>query len=92
MACVKFLSSNKESFLVSKEWNEFKNVDRDLAFRLLESSALIDEKQIVEKQIDKKEFREEQTRCPRCQYYSSSPGYSPCAPRYYPSSPRISYN
>uniref|UniRef100_A0A1I8B6L3 BTB domain-containing protein n=1 Tax=Meloidogyne hapla TaxID=6305 RepID=A0A1I8B6L3_MELHA len=45
-ACVKFLSANKETFLVSKEWNEFKVNNKDLAIRLLESSALDKEKQI----------------------------------------------
>ena len=52
-ACVKYLSANKRNFLVSNEWNEFKSKNKDLAFRLLELLALIEEEkdeQVIEKQ------------------------------------------
>uniref|UniRef100_A0A915NUJ2 Uncharacterized protein n=1 Tax=Meloidogyne floridensis TaxID=298350 RepID=A0A915NUJ2_9BILA len=50
-ACVHFLSANKQSFLVSKEWKQFKSLNKNFAFRLLESSALIEERQIERKQV-----------------------------------------
>ncbi|KAL7080701.1 hypothetical protein ACQ4LE_000940 [Meloidogyne hapla] len=48
-ACVNFLSANKECFLISIEWNEFKVNNKELAFRLLEENILI------EKDLAKKE-------------------------------------
>uniref|UniRef100_A0A915LRI5 Homeobox domain-containing protein n=1 Tax=Meloidogyne javanica TaxID=6303 RepID=A0A915LRI5_MELJA len=65
-ACINFLSANKQSFLVSKEWKEFKSLNKDLAFRLLELSALKEEKQIEEKQV-----------CPKCEQRRNSSRYSP---------------
>ncbi|CAK5077516.1 unnamed protein product [Meloidogyne enterolobii] len=50
-ACIHFLSANKQSFLVSKEWKEFKSLNKEFAFRLLEASALIEERQIEKKQV-----------------------------------------
>nr|CAD2163054.1 unnamed protein product [Meloidogyne enterolobii] len=50
-ACVNFLSANKQSFLVSREWKEFKSLNNDLAIRLLESLALNEEKQTEKKQV-----------------------------------------
>ncbi|CAK5083247.1 unnamed protein product [Meloidogyne enterolobii] len=57
-ACVNFLTANKQIFLVSKEWKEFKSLNNDLAFRLLESSALNEEKQMEEKRV---------VSCPNCE-------------------------
>ncbi|KAL7080319.1 hypothetical protein ACQ4LE_000936 [Meloidogyne hapla] len=39
-ACVNFLSANKEGFLMSKEWNEFKVNNKDLAFRLMKENLI----------------------------------------------------
>uniref|UniRef100_A0A914KV43 BTB domain-containing protein n=1 Tax=Meloidogyne incognita TaxID=6306 RepID=A0A914KV43_MELIC len=65
-ACVNFLSANKQSFLVSKEWKEFKSLNKDFAFRLLESSALKEEKQTENKQV---------VTCPNCEKRGSGSLY-----------------
>ncbi|KAL7070545.1 hypothetical protein ACQ4LE_010644 [Meloidogyne hapla] len=39
MACINFISANRKTFLGSNEWNEFKRANKDLATKLLESSA-----------------------------------------------------
>uniref|UniRef100_A0A914LWW0 BTB domain-containing protein n=1 Tax=Meloidogyne incognita TaxID=6306 RepID=A0A914LWW0_MELIC len=83
-ACVNFLSANKQSFLVSKEWKEFKSSNKDFAFRLLELSALNEEKQIEEKKT-----------CQNCEQRRNSSRYSPyyrqTSPSYSPRSPSISF-
>uniref|UniRef100_A0A915MXZ7 BTB domain-containing protein n=1 Tax=Meloidogyne javanica TaxID=6303 RepID=A0A915MXZ7_MELJA len=83
-ACVNFLSANKQSFLVSKEWKEFKSLNKDFAFRLLELSALNEEKQIEEKKT-----------CQNCEQRRNSSRYSPyyrqTSPSYSPRSPSISF-
>uniref|UniRef100_A0A915NF69 Uncharacterized protein n=1 Tax=Meloidogyne floridensis TaxID=298350 RepID=A0A915NF69_9BILA len=75
-ACVNFLSANKQSVLVSKEWRRFKSSNKNFAFRLLES-ALNEEKQIEEEKI-----------CSNCEQRRNSSRYSPY---YHHPSPRFSY-
>uniref|UniRef100_A0A1I8BXI4 NR LBD domain-containing protein n=1 Tax=Meloidogyne hapla TaxID=6305 RepID=A0A1I8BXI4_MELHA len=37
-ACLKFIFANREEFMISKEWKEFKSVNGVLAFKLLENA------------------------------------------------------
>uniref|UniRef100_A0A914NBZ5 BTB domain-containing protein n=1 Tax=Meloidogyne incognita TaxID=6306 RepID=A0A914NBZ5_MELIC len=81
-ACIQFLSANKQSFLVSKEWKQFKSLNKNFAFRLLESSALIEERQIERKQVVNDYV------CSNCeQRCYSSPHYTPTPPRFHACSP-----
>uniref|UniRef100_A0A1I8BD33 Transposase n=1 Tax=Meloidogyne hapla TaxID=6305 RepID=A0A1I8BD33_MELHA len=52
-ACINYFSANRETFILSNEWNEFKINNKDFAFRLLE------EKQIYGKQIGKNQSNAE---------------------------------
>uniref|UniRef100_A0A915LMY1 BTB domain-containing protein n=1 Tax=Meloidogyne javanica TaxID=6303 RepID=A0A915LMY1_MELJA len=75
-ACVNFLSANKQSFLVSKEWKEFKSLNKDFAIRLLESSALNEEKHIEEKKVVNTFV------CSDCEWRRNHLPYCPTAPAY----------
>jgi len=43
-ACFNYFSTNRKTFISSKEWNKFKINNKDFAFRLLEENDVFGEK------------------------------------------------
>nr|CAD2187018.1 unnamed protein product [Meloidogyne enterolobii] len=43
-ACFNYFSTNRKTFISSKEWNKFKINNKDFAFRLLEENDVFEEK------------------------------------------------
>uniref|UniRef100_A0A914KMW1 Homeobox domain-containing protein n=1 Tax=Meloidogyne incognita TaxID=6306 RepID=A0A914KMW1_MELIC len=47
-ACFNYFSTNRSTFILSKEWNKFKINNKDFAFRLLEENQVFGEKFVKE--------------------------------------------